>query len=122
MPEGYALNYTAVVIVGAVGLLAMGGMLAASFLMAPRRKSAAKELPFECGIPPTPFSWSQIHVRYYIFAILFLLFDVEAVFLFPWILIFLDGASWVFYEMILFIAILLFGVLYGWRKGVLQWR
>ena len=88
----------------------------------PRRQSDAKELPFECGIPPTPFSWSQIHVRYYIFAILFLLFDVEAVFLFPWILIFLEGASWVFYEMILFIAILLFGVLYGWRKGVLQWR
>ena len=122
MPEGYALNYTAVVIVAAVGLLAIGGMLAASFLLAPKRKSEAKELPFECGIPPTPFSWSQIHVRYYIFAILFLLFDVEAVFIFPWILTFLEGASWVFYEMILFIAILLFGVLYGWRKGVLQWR
>ncbi|MDE2803067.1 MAG: NADH-quinone oxidoreductase subunit A [Chloroflexota bacterium] len=126
MPEGYALNYTAVVIVAAVGLLAMGGMLAASFFLAPKRKSADKELPFECGIPPTPFTWSQIHVRYYIFAILFLLFDVEAVFIFPWILTFLQsaaqGASWVFYEMILFIAILLFGVLYGWRKGVLQWR
>ena len=122
MPEGYALNYTAVVIVAAVGLLAMGGMLAASFFLAPKRKSADKELPFECGIPPTPFTWSQIHVRYYIFAILFLLFDVEAVFIFPWILTFLHGASWVFYEMMLFIAILLFGVLYGWRKGVLQWR
>ncbi|MDE2899553.1 MAG: NADH-quinone oxidoreductase subunit A [Chloroflexota bacterium] len=126
MPEGYALNYTAVVIVAAVGLLAMGGMLAASFFLAPKRKSADKDLPFECGIPPTPFTWSQIHVRYYIFAILFLLFDVEAVFIFPWILTFLQsaaqGASWVFYEMILFIAILLFGVLYGWRKGVLQWR
>jgi NADH-quinone oxidoreductase subunit A len=127
MSEGYALNYIAVVLAAVVGLLAMGGMLMGSFMLAPKRKSAAKELPFECGIPPMPFSWSQIHIRYYIFAILFLLFDVEAVFLFPWILTLrpealLTGASWVFYEMIMFIGVLMFGVLYGWRKGVLEWR
>ena len=121
MAEGYALNYIAVVLAAVVGLLAMGGMLLGSLVLAPRRQSEAKELPFECGIPPMPFNWSQIHIRYYIFAILFLLFDVEAVFLFPWILTFLTGATWVFYEMILFIGILLFGVLYGWRKGVLKW-
>ena len=121
MAEGYALNYIAVVLAGVVGLLAMGGMLLGSLVLAPKRRSEAKELPFECGIPPMPFNWSQIHIRYYIFAILFLLFDVEAVFLFPWILTFLTGATWVFYEMILFIGILLFGVLYGWRKGVLKW-
>ena len=122
MPEAYALNYIAVVLAAVVGLLAMGGMLMGSLMLAPRRRSEAKELPFECGIPPMPFTWSQIHIRYYIFAILFLLFDVEAVFLYPWILTFLTGATWVFYEMIMFIAILLFGVLYGWRKGVLEWR
>ena len=121
MAEGYALNYIAVVLAAIVGLLAMGGMLLGSLVLAPTRQSEAKELPFECGIPPMPFNWSQIHIRYYIFAILFLLFDVEAVFLFPWILTFLTGATWVFYEMILFIGILLFGVLYGWRKGVLKW-
>ena len=121
MAEGYALNYIAVVLAAVVGLLAMGGMLLGSLVLAPKRQSEAKELPFECGIPPMPFNWSQIHIRYYIFAILFLLFDVESVFLFPWILTFLTGATWVFYEMILFIGILLFGVLYGWRKGVLKW-
>ena len=121
MAEGYALNYIAVVLAAVVGLLAMGGMLLGSLVLAPKRRSEAKELPFECGIPPMPFNWSQIHIRYYIFAILFLLFDVEAVFLFPWILTFLTGATWVFYEMILFIGVLLFGVLYGWRKGVLKW-
>ena len=121
MAEGYALNYIAVVLAAVVGLLAMGGMLLGSLVLAPKRRSDAKELPFECGIPPMPFNWSQIHIRYYIFAILFLLFDVEAVFLFPWILTFLTGATWVFYEMFLFIGILLFGVLYGWRKGVLKW-
>jgi NADH:ubiquinone oxidoreductase subunit 3 (subunit A) len=66
--------------------------------------------------------WTQFTVRYYIFAILFLIFDVEAVFLFPWVLVFLETATFVFYAMIIFIAILLFGVAYAWRKGVLQWR
>ena len=122
MPEGYALNYIAVVLAAVVGLLAMGGMLMGSFMLAPKRRSEAKELPFECGIPPMPFTWSQIHIRYYIFAILFLIFDVEAVFLFPWVLVYLDTFSWVFYEMLIFIGVLLFGVAYAWRKGALQWR
>ena len=59
---------------------------------------------------------------YYVFAILFVIFDVEAVFLFPWALVFLDASPAVFYEMIIFIGILLFGLVYVWRKGVLQWR
>ena len=61
-------------------------------------------------------------MRYYIFAILFLIFDVEAVFLFPWAVVFLTSIDAVFYEMILFIAILFFGIVYSWKKGVLQWK
>ena len=124
MPDAYAINYLAVLLGIAVGTIGMGIMLVANRLLAPRRYSKEKFMPYECGIPPSPFRWSQIHIRYYIFAILFLIFDVEAVFLFPWVLVFLDPfiASWVFYEMMIFIGILLFGVLYGWRKGVLQWR
>ena len=122
MPEGYAINWAAVVLAGVVGVVAMGIMFAASFLLAPRRRSQDKALPYECGIQPAPYSWSQIHVRYYIFGILFLIFDVEAVFLFPWAVIFLDSIPAVFYEMLIFIGILLFGIVYGWRKGALQWR
>ena len=122
MPEGYAINWAAVVLAGVVGVAAMGIMFAASFLLAPRRRSQDKALPYECGIQPAPYSWSQIHVRYYIFGILFLIFDVEAVFLFPWAVIFLESTPAVFYEMLIFIGILLFGILYGWRKGALQWR
>jgi NADH:ubiquinone oxidoreductase subunit 3 (subunit A) len=81
-----------------------------------------KDIPYECGIPPAPYRWSQVHIRYYVFAILFLIFDVEAVFLFPWAVVFLDTVPAVFYEMLIFIAILFFGVVYSWRKGVLQWR
>ena len=122
MPEELIRDWTALALAGIVALVAIGLMFGASFMLSSRRRSAEKEIPYECGIPPAPYAFSQISIRYYIFAILFLIFDVEAVFLFPWILTFLTGATWVFYEMILFIGILLFGVLYGWRKGVLTWR
>ena len=122
MPEGYALNWGAVLIVGGVGLAAVCGMFLFSYLAAPRRPSDIKETPYECGIPPAPYRWSQIQIRYYVFAILFLIFDVEAVFLFPWAVVFLETIPAVFYEMLIFIAVLFFGVVYSWRKGVLQWR
>ena len=121
-PEGFTINYTAVVVTAIVGAIAMGIMFAASFVLSPKRHSALKDMPYECGIPPEPYAWSQLHMRYYIFAILFLIFDVEAVFLFPWAVVFLTSIEAVFYEMLIFIAILFFGIVYGWRKGVLQWR
>ena len=122
MPEGFETNWAAVLIVAGIGFAAIIGMFAASFILAPKRKSAIKEIPYECGIEPAPFNWSQIQIRYYVFAILFLIFDVEAVFLFPWALVFMTSIPAVFYEMRVFIAILFFGVICGWRKGVLQWR
>ncbi len=120
--EGYAVNWTAVVIAAAIGTAALAAMLMANFVLAPRRPTKEKAIAYESGIRPTPLDWTQFTVRYYIFAILFLIFDVEAVFLFPWALVFLETASFVFYAMIIFIAILLFGVAYAWRKGALQWR
>ena len=120
--EGYAVNWVAIILAGVIGVLAMGLMFAASRILAPRRPSAAKAVPYESGIVPTAFSWSQLNVRYYIFAILFLVFDVEAVFLFPWALVFLESAPAVFYEMLIFMAVLLGGLGYAWKKGVLEWR
>ncbi len=121
-PEGFTLNYTAVVIAGIVGFVGMAIMFAASFILSPKKRTPLKDMPYECGIPPAPYSWSQLHMRYYIFAILFLIFDVEAVFLFPWAVVFLTSIDAVFYEMLLFIAILFFGIIYSWKKGVLQWK
>ena len=100
-----------------------GGNLILSKLIGKRsRGNPTKDTPYECGIPPGPFNWSQIQIRYYVFAILFIIFDVEAVFLFPWAVIFMKTVPAVFYEMMVFMGILFFGVVYGWRKGVLQWR
>ena len=122
MDEGFATNWGVVLLVGGIGVAAICAMFLTSYIIAPKRKSAVKETPYECGIPPAPYTWSQIQIRYYVFAILFLIFDVEAVFLFPWAVVFLNSVKAVFYEMLIFIAILFFGVVYSWRKGVLRWR
>mgnify|MGYP002842470057 CR=1 FL=1 len=102
--------------------MAIIGLFMTSWFLSPKRPSEDKGVAYESGIRPAEFRWSQINIRYYIYALLFLIFDVEAVFLFPWALVFLETATFVFYAMIIFIAILLFGVAYAWRKGVLQWR
>ncbi len=134
MPDQYTLNWAAAIIAVGVGLAAIGVMFGISALVAPRRPSPEKAIPYESGIRPTPYSWTQFHIRYYVFAILFLIFDVEAVFLFPWAVVFMTVkqgvpelftqamANAVFFEMLLFIAMLFFGIVYAWRKGMLQWR
>ena len=122
MPEGFEINWTVVILVAIVGVAAVFSMFLFSYIVAPKRPSAIKETPYECGIPAAPYQWSQIQIRYYIFAILFLIFDVEAVFLFPWAVVYLKSVPAVFYEMLVFIGILFFGIVYSWRKGILHWR
>ena len=120
MPIDFDFRWAAVILSGIIGFIAIALMFAASMFISSRRRSAVKLTSYECGIPATPFRWSQINLRYYIFAILFLIFDVEAVFLFPWAVIFLDNKV-AFYAMLIFLAVLAFAILYGWRKGVLEW-
>ena len=121
MPEALAENWIALLLAGIVGFGAIAIMFAASFLISSRRASEIKGTPYECGIPATPYAFSQINIRYYIFAILFLIFDVEAVFLFPWAVVFM-GNNIAFYAMMIFLAVLFFAIIYGWKKGVLEWR
>ena len=107
-----------------IAAVAIIGMFSASQMLSARRKSDVKLTTYECGIPATPYIWSNINVRFYVFAILFLIFDVEAVFLFPWAVIFLQDqvTSLPFYAMMLFLAVLGFAIVYAWRKGVLEWQ
>ena len=125
-PNIFASNWTAVALSAVIGLLAICGMFAASRLLSSRRHSDVKLTTYECGIPATPFAWSNINIRFYIFAILFLIFDVEAVFLFPWAVIFLEqrdlGNAVPFYAMMLFLGVLFFALIYAWKKGVLEWQ
>ena len=120
MPADFDFRWAAIILSALIGFIAIALMFVASRFISSRRHSAVKLTPYECGIPPAPFRWSQINMRYYIFGILFLIFDVEAVFLFPWAVIFLDN-NVAFYAMMIFLAVLAFAILYGWRKGVLEW-
>ena len=126
-PGLFAENWTAVGLSAVVAAVAILGMFATSQLLSARRHSEVKLTTYECGIPVTSYSWSNINVRFYIFAILFLIFDVEAVFLFPWAVIFMEQKVVYnnvipFYAMIMFLGVLFFAIVYAWRKGVLEWR
>ena len=120
-------NYGAVLIAVPVGIFLVLNALLATKLLAPRRKTELKGQVYECGMLPIGRNWAQIHVRYYVYAILFLVFDVELVFLFPWAVSFLglmdtDGFDKVIlWQMMLFIGTLLLGLGYAWRKGALEW-
>ena len=82
--------------------------------------AAQKLLTYESGVDPVGSGWSQSQIRYYIFALLFVMFDVEAVFIFPWATRLEAYASFGLIEMLIFIFILLLGLIYAWRKGVLR--
>ncbi len=115
-------DYIAVLIAAIVGFAIVGMALVTNRILAPRQASRIKALTYECGMLPIGRSRTQVHFRYYLFAILFLIFDIEVVFLFPWAISFLDIGEVAFYEMLVFILILGFGLLYAWKKGVLRWR
>ena len=116
-------NYVAVLLATVIGFILVGSALIGSRLLAPFSQSEKKQVSYECGmLPAAPPVRNQIHIRYYLFAILFLIFDVEAVFLFPWAVTFLGVGKAAFYEMVLFIVILGGGLAYAWKKGVLQWK
>ncbi len=92
-------------------------------MVRPRKPRAEKYTTYECGIDPVGQGWSQTQIRYYIFAFLFVIFDVESVFLFPWAVVFENfaKAGQVLVEMVIFIGILALGLLYAWKKKVLEW-
>src|SRR5919199_1136780 len=103
----------------AIGFVALA--LGVNWALRPHRPTPGKLTPYESGMQPIGTSWSQTQIRYYVFAFLFVIFDVESVFLFPWALVFPGLGVAALWEMVVFIAILAVGLLYAFRKGVLKW-
>ena len=122
MISDYFADYVAVLISVILGVLLVGTALIANRILAPRDPTRTKGITYECGMLPIGRSRAQVHFRYYLFAILFLIFDIEAVFLFPWAVTFVEIGEQALWEMVVFIAILAFGLLYAWKKGVLRWK
>lgn len=118
--------FTAIAIFTTVGIGFVVLVLTISWLLRPHNPRPEKLTTYECGERPIGQAWSQFNVRYYIFALMFVIFDVETVFLYPWAV----KLGWfharglgpfVFWEMVIFLGILVLGLAYAWRKGVLEW-
>ena len=109
-----------VVILTAIALVAVA--LGIANAISPRSFNPQKGEAYECGIPTRGKSWMQFKVGYYLFAILFLMFDVETVFLFPWAVVVQDLGVYGLVIIIFFLIILVFGLAYAWRKGALEWK
>jgi NADH-quinone oxidoreductase subunit A len=114
-------SYLTVAIFGGVAFALAGGILGLGSLVRPKRPNAQKDIAYESGVDPVGDGWSQSHIRYYIFALLFVIFDVEAVFIFPWATRLEAYGGIGLVEMGAFVFILLLGLVYAWRKGVLRW-
>ena len=109
-----------VVILTAIALVAVA--LGIANAISPRSFNPQKGEAYECGIPTRGKSWMQFKVGYYLFAILFLMFDVETVFLFPWAVVVQDLGIYGLVSILFFLIILVLGLAYAWRKGALEWK
>ena len=121
-----------------VALAVVGGMLLGAHLLGPRRSTAVKQMPYESGMDPVGDARGRFDIRYYLVAIVFLIFDVELLFLYPWAVTAWDespagltaaaergglqNTSMVFGEVMVFIVLLALAYLYAWRKGVFEWK
>ena len=115
-------NYIAVLLAAIVGFVLVLTALIGSRLLAPFSEEREKGTTYECGMLPIRRASTNVGMRFYLYAILFVIFDVEAVFIFPWATSFLTIGVGAYWLMVAFIAILALGLGYAWKKGALQWR
>jgi NADH-quinone oxidoreductase subunit A len=120
---GYLGSYATLGLLLVVGVVFFVVAMLANRLLRTNRPSVAKSTTYECGLDPVGSDWAQAQIRYYLYAYLYVLFAVEAVFLFPWAVIFArpEFGTAAVVEMGIFIAVLALGLLYAWRKRVLRW-
>ena len=105
-----------------IGALFVAATLTTSWLLSPKKPSDEKSTTYECGVEPVGPPWVQFRIGYYVYALLFTIFDIETVFLYPWAVAFGRMGIFVLVEMFVFVAILVGGLLYAWKEGALTWR
>jgi NADH-quinone oxidoreductase subunit A len=121
MPDNYFARYLPLLLHFIVAGVLAGAIVVLSWLVGYRRPTLAKLSPYECGMVPQGDARQRFSVKFYLVAMLFILFDVEAVFLYPWAVVLRDLKMFGFWEMLVYIAIVLVGFFYIWKKGVLDW-
>ncbi len=115
-------NYLPVLVFCVLGIIFGVAPLVVGFVMAPNRPDQAKLSPYECGFEAFEDARMKFDVRYYLVAILFIIFDLEIAFLFPWAVVLEDIGMYGFIAMVIFLLILVIGFIYEWKKGALEWE
>ena len=121
MPETYAETYWPVLLQVVIAMAVAAGMIGISFVLGHKVRNRVKDMPYECGIEPTGSARERFSVKFYLVGMLFILFDIEAIFLYPWAVVYRELKLFAFFEMLLFIVLVLCGFFYIWKKGVLDW-
>jgi NADH-quinone oxidoreductase subunit A len=121
MTSNYLDNYGPLLLMLILAAGLSGALIVVSTLVGRRKSSREKDQPYECGIDPTGDARAPISVHFYMVALVFILFDIEAIFLYPWALVYRELKVFGFVEMLLYIIILFAGYIYLWKKGALDW-
>ncbi len=115
-------DWAGVFIFFVVALIFGAGGIATSFLIQPRRDTPLKMEPYECGMPTQGPTWIQFKTGYFLYALLFVIFDVETIYLYAWAVKFQSLGLFAFIEMLIFVFILIVGLWYAWKEGALEWQ
>lgn len=121
MPDNYFARYLPLLMHFGIAFGLAAAIVTLSWLIGQHKPGRAKMSPYECGVQPVGDARGRFSVKFYLVAMLFILFDVEAVFLYPWAVILRELKMFGFWEMLVYIAIVLVGLFYVWKKGVLDW-
>ena len=121
MPTSPTEVYFPVLLQALVAMLLAAGLLTVSYLLGKRVKNRVKDMPYESGIVPTGDARQRFSVKFYLVAMLFILFDIEAIFLYPWAVVYRELLMPGFVEMLIFVILILSGFFYIWKKGALDW-
>ena len=125
MPKSYTELYFPVLLQAVIAMGLAAGLLTASYLLGKKVRNRVKDMPYESGIVPTGDARHRFSVKFYLVGMLFILFDIEAIFLYPWVVVYRDlsrnGAMFGFIEMLVFVVLVLAGFFYIWKKGALDW-
>jgi NADH-quinone oxidoreductase subunit A len=121
MPTTYSEVYFPVLVQAVLAMAVAAGLLGVSFLLGHRVRSRVKDQPYECGLVSVGNARERFSVKFYLVAMLFILFDIEAIFLYPWAVVFRELKMFAFTEMLVLMVLVLAGFFYVWRKGALDW-
>jgi NADH-quinone oxidoreductase subunit A len=121
MPTSLAEEYFPVLLQALVAMLLAAGLITVSYLLGKHVKNRVKDMPYESGIVPTGDARQRFSVKFYLVGMLFILFDIEAIFLYPWAVVYRELLMPGFVEMLIFVILILSGFFYIWKKGALDW-